>query len=443
MTHRVSALVVLVGILGVPQITQAQFHPQGWRWRTALTSPQGSGGLVALSLDAAIYDRLLTPPDDLRVVNPSGALVPHVIQCGRTAASSTVATRPVQMMNRTYTPHRFSRVVLDFGETVTKNKLKVDLSGQNYRRKVTIEGGNDGKTWETVAERLFLFDVQARDESYRVDSLTFPENSFRYLRLTIENMPDDPERVEINGVSAFYEQPAGDPQLTRVEVVNRIIEQDKKTNSTVIALDLGSRHLPIQSLALVVDDALFQRGYIVEGRNTITDKVYRRGEEAWRAQEIETPWSSVSQGIFYRTRDQGRLIEMTEMVIPHAAYRYLRVIIKNNDDQPLAIRDVTVNRRTCGILLEAQAGAQYTLYGGNGKAGAPSYDFARLVPGMDISQLPQMVRGPIEELKPEEPQVPWSERHWYVITAGVIAAVGLMLWIIIPGLKREIANDNK
>src|SRR5437899_10308481 len=68
-------------------------------------------------------------------------------------------------------------------------------------------------------------------------------------------MPDDSERVEINGVSAFYEQPAGDPQLTRVEVVNRIIEQDKKTNSTVIALDLGSRHLPIQSLALVVEQA--------------------------------------------------------------------------------------------------------------------------------------------------------------------------------------------
>jgi len=37
--------------------------------------------------------------------------------------------------------------------------------------------------------------------------------------------------------------------------LNRIIEQDKKTNSTVIALDLGSRHLPIQSLALVVEQA--------------------------------------------------------------------------------------------------------------------------------------------------------------------------------------------
>lgn len=36
-----------------------------------------------------------------------------------------------------------------------------------------------------------------------------------------------------------------------------------------------------------------------------------------------------------------------------------------------------------------------------------------------------------------------EQAYWYVITAGVIAAVGLMLWIIIPGLKREIANNNK
>jgi hypothetical protein len=38
---------------------------------------------------------------------------------------------------------------------------------------------------------------------------------------------------------------------------------------------------------------------------------------------------------------------------------------------------------------------------------------------------------------------PWSERHSYVITAGVVAAVALVLWIIVPGLKREIANNDK
>ena len=124
--------------------------------------------------------------------------------------------------------------------------------------------------------------------------------------------------------------------------------------------------------------------------------------------------------------------------VPQSSYR-ARQKNKFNGHRP---------RSRISLPADSKPGAgcrasEYTLYGGNGKAGAPSYDFARLRPGMDISQLPQMVRGPIEELKPEEPQVPWSERHWYVITAGLIAAVGLMLWIIIPGLKREIANDNK
>ena len=443
MKNRSAALAVFFGLLFCAGILPAQLKPEDWAWRAPLTPPQGAGGMTALPLDGAIYDRLLTPPHDLRLVGQDGVLVPHVIQCGRTAAATAVIGRPVRIINQTYTPKRFSRVVLDFGESLLKNTLKVDLPGQNYRRRATLEGGVDEKTWETVAENLFLFDIQTRQESYRFDTLAFAENDFRYLRLTVENMPDDPERIAIDGVSAFYEKPAGDPQLARVEVVNRSIERDKKTNSTVITLDLGFRHLPLQNMTLVIDDALFQRAYTVEGRNTIRHKIYRRAEEAWRAEERDTPWSSVSHGTFFRRRDQGKLSEMTEAVIPHAACRYLRITIKNNDDQPLNIRDVVVHRRTCALLFEARSSSSYTLYGGNGKAGAPFYDFARLVPGMDIAALPQVNRGAIEPLKPEGPLVPWSERYWYVITAGVIAAVALMLWIILPVMKKEIGSSEK
>jgi hypothetical protein len=329
--YRLFALALSLGSLFGPSTSTAQFNPQDWGWRTTLTLSRGTGGMVALPLDGPLYDRLVTPPHDLRLVNDRGALVPHVIQCGRTTAASTVVTRPVQIINRTYTPKRFSRAVLDFGERIVKNRLAIGLSGQNYRRRVVIEGGDDGTSWETLAENLFLFDIQLPEHSHRVDTLAFSENSFRYLRVTVENMPDDPERIEIHGAIAFYEEPAGNPQLTGVEVVNRTVEQDQ----TVVTLDLGFRFLPLQSVALVVDDPLFQRGYTVEGRNTITHKHYRRAEEAWRAHEIETPWSSVSRGTFYRRQDQRKLSELTGAVIPHAAYRYLRVTIKNNDDKPL------------------------------------------------------------------------------------------------------------
>jgi hypothetical protein len=434
------AAALFLGSLAGQEVSPAQLDPREWNWRTTLVRPTESGGVAALILDEAIYDRLLTPPHDLRLVDQSSALAPHLVQCGRTTAATATVLRPVRIINRTYAAKRFSRVVLDFGESVLKNKLKVDLSDENYRRRATLEGGDDGRSWESVQEQNFLFDVQAPGQSLRVDTLAFPENSFRYLRLTVENMADDPERVEIKGVSAFYDEPAGEPQLTPVEVVSRNIEQDQKTHSTVVTLDLGFRNLPLQSVALAIGTARFERAHAIEGRNTITHKVYRRAEEKWRAEERETPWSSVATGTFYRREDGGKILEKTAATIPHAAYRYLRVTIENRDDSPLEIRDAAVERRTCALLFDSRPGAEYSLYGGNGKAGAPAYDFARLVPGMDIAALPRFAHGALEILKPEEPQLPWSERYSYWITGGVVVAVLLMLGIILPVLKKEMES---
>jgi len=66
-----------------------------------------------------------------------------------------------------------------------------------------------------------------------------------------------------------------------------------------------------------------------------------------------------------------------------------------------------------------------------------------LTPGADISGLPQLAHGAIKDLKPEEPQVPWSERYWYAITIGVIVAVVLMLWIILTALKKDMDSSQK
>lgn len=440
MKHPFLAAAFCLSVWVCPNTSAAQFKSQEWGWKTTVATGPGTAGMVALPLDEAIYDRMLTPPHDLRLVNKNNALVPHVVQCGRTTAASRMVARPVRIINRTYEPKRFSRAVLDFGEKAVKNRLKIDLSGENYRRRATIEGGDDGTAWEIIAENNFLFDIHVPGQAQRVDTLAFPDNNFRYVRLTVENMPDDPDRVEIFGASAFYEAPVGRPQLARVEVAERNIEQDQRTNAIFVIVDLGFRNLPLQTVRLDVGNSRFERAYVIEGRNSKRHKIYRRAEEAWRAEEVETPWSSVSLGNFYRREDQGKIWEATEAVIPHAAYRYLRVTIQNRDDSPLEIRDVTVKRRTCALLFDAPPGAQYTLYGGNSAAGAPAYDFARLVPGLDIATLPQLTHGVIETLRPEEPQVPWSERYGYLITAGVVVAVILMLAIILPVLKSEMGQ---
>lgn len=420
----------------------AQINPQEWSWRTIVATGPKSG-IVALPLDAVIYDKLHNAPNDLRLVEQGGTLIPHTIQCGRAVVATTTVPRPIRIIDRTYPPKRFSRAVLDFGDSTVKNKVTVDLSGSNFRRRVAVEGSDDRGKWEMIAENNFLFDIHVLGQAHRVDTLIFPDNNFRYLRLTVENMPDDPDRVEITGAKAFYQEPSGPAQLSPVEIVERRVEQDSKTNSTVIAVDLGYRNLPLEEIALVIEAAQFERSYVVEGRNSLKHKIYRRTEEAWRAEERETPWSSIRQGTFYRRRDDGKVIEATAASIPLANYRYLRITINNRDDNPLDIRDVAVRRRTCAMLFAARPEARYTLYGGSDKADAPFYDFARLTPGMDIIALPQVTHGDIETLKAEEPDVPWSERYWYVITGAIVISVLLMLAIILPVLKKQMKEGQQ
>ncbi|HEY1267033.1 MAG TPA: DUF3999 family protein [Candidatus Binatia bacterium] len=442
MRYQRAAAGLLFFLLFAVDAWSAQISPQEWSWRAGVAAGPESG-IVALPLDAAIYDKLHNAPNDLRLVEQSGTLVPHTIQCGRAVVATATIARPIQIVDRTYAPKRYSRAVLDFGGSTVKNKVTVDLSGSNFRRRVAVEGSDDRGKWEMVAENNFLFDIHVPGQAHRVDTLIFPDNNFRYLRLTVENMPDDPDRVEITGAKAFYQEPIGPAQLSPVEIVDRRVEQDNKTNSTVIAVDLGYRNLPLEQIALMIETPQFERSYVVEGRNSLKHKIYRRTEEAWRAEERETPWSSIRQGTFYRRRDDGKVSEATAASIPYANYRYLRMTIKNRDDNPLDIRDVTVQRRTCALLFEARPEARYMLYGGSDKADAPFYDFARLTPGMDIIALPQVSHGNIETLKAEEPDLPWSERYWYVITGAVIISVLLMLAIILPVLKKQLGEEQQ
>ena len=417
-----------------------QFETKDWQWRAALALP-GASGIVALPLDGPLYDALLNPPHDLRAVDATGALVPHAVRCGRTSAATETVARPVRVLNRTF-GEGHSRAVLDFGNRVLKNKLQVVVSGQNYLRKVTVEGGDDQTSWEVLGKDLLLFDIKTPEESHREDTLTVSENTFRYLRLTVENSINEAEPVVIQGVNTFYEVPAGNPQLAKVPIASTNVVQDEKAKTTTLTLDLGFRNLPLQDISLTIGNAAFQRSYRIAGRNTRTHKIYRSTEEAWSAQEIETPWSLVAQGMLHRRVSAGKTIESTGAAIPQAAFRYLQITIDNGDDAPLDIRDVHLVRRTCSLILESRPGTSYTLYGGNADAGSPDYDFSKTLKAMDIDGIPRIAPGTMETLRHAAPTVPWSEQHPHVMTAILVGVVLLMLWMIIPALRAAKAKSS-
>ncbi len=133
----------------------------------------------------------------------------------------------------------------------------VNLSGQNYRRRALLEGSHDGRVWEVVAEEVWLFDVSLPGQNFKVDAIKFPTNNFRYLRLTVYNMTDDPRRITIEAVKGAFQRAEMEKELVPVPVKQIVVSHDEKKNQTVIELDLAFRNLPVANLQVETPPPIF------------------------------------------------------------------------------------------------------------------------------------------------------------------------------------------
>jgi hypothetical protein len=130
-----------------------------------------------------------------------------------------------------------------------------------------------------VAEEVWLFDVSLPSQNFKVDTIKFPANNFRYLRLTVYNMTDDSRRITIETVKSAFQRTELEKELEPVAVKQMVVSQDEKKNQSIIELDLGFRNLPVAGIQLETTTPYFYRGYELLGRNEPKEKVgyYRAG----------------------------------------------------------------------------------------------------------------------------------------------------------------------
>jgi hypothetical protein len=397
---------------------------------------QSLSGFVSLPIPPEVFDESQPSLNDLRVVDENNSLVPHVIHWGRIRETRQQDWRSVRLVNTTFAPGKHSRVTVDFGEMVEKNLIQVSLSGQNYRRRALLEGSNESKGWEVVAEDLWLFDVSMEDQNFKVDTLKFPANNFRYLRLTVYNMTDDPRRITIETVKGAFQRIEKEKELLPVPVKQMTTSHREDKKQTNIELDLGFRHLPVVSLQFEIATPYFYRGYELHGRNEIKEKVPRKTETGSDIVEREVPWSFVHRGVLYRTQHKNKTTESLKVENLIAPYRYLKLRILNGDNRPLQIDRVFVYRRETRLVFQPQTGKRHMLLGGNPKVGGPDYDLSRAVKGLDELKLPVISLGPPTRIARKEPLAPWSERYSVVIWVVLIIAVGVMVGLIVKNLRK-------
>jgi len=381
-------------------------------------------GRVVVVLDRDVYEAARADLADLRVVDAEGRPVPYLLE---RVGEEPPAFKTPALLNRGFVRGRSATVTLDFAGPVLKRELVLSLSGDNFRRRVVVEGkGAHDQAWTTVTDAAYVFAVPpsaaaargADAIARRYETVTLPENNHQFLKVTVfkgEDETGDLEIREVRAGTAAVRRPrevALAPRLVRTEDVER--------RQTLLTLDLGARHQPFRAIELDVADARFFRGVTLEARPD-------PAPSPPALHPPPPPWRALAECAIYRYEEGGRTVENLRLELP-GRERTLRLRIHNRDDVPLDVRAVTVGAPVERLAFEAAAPSRYRLRYGAPGLGAPAYDLPRTVGDAALwtatareAPLQPPVRVPAPSDRP-----PWTERHPALLWAGLVATVVIL-----------------
>ena len=404
------AVVRCAGLLLVPAMAGAAATVE-----RAIVAP--GPGRIVVALDAAVYEGARADLGDLRVLDAAGVEVPYLVE--RVQDEVLLPVQRPRIENRSFRRGQEAQATLDFGVPTLKSQLTLSLSGDNFRRRVKIEGrARPDPRWVTLTDSAYVFAVPGPSAA-RYETVALPENNFPLLRVTVYHGPDDPPTIEILEAST---RPAPRRRPREVALAPRLVRnEDAPAHETILTLDLGARYQPLRGLRVDVSDPVFFRGVIVEAR---VDPPPLREGEAGRP----LAWRYLGECAIYRYEEGGEIREGLRVDVS-ARERVLRLRIRNRDDRPLAIRGVTAFVPVERIAFEARAGGQYRLRYGDPRLSAPTYDLARTAgdPALFAARAqPAALLGPQALAVAPPPPPPWTERNPVLLWAGLVAVVGAL-----------------
>lgn len=373
-------------------------------------------GRVAVRLDRDVFEAARADLGDLRLIDARGRDVPYLLDRAEPGGPAP-EIRPT-VRNRGWRSDGAATAVLDFGGRVGKRRLALRLSGDNFRRRVAVEGSEGAAGWTTLVDEDWVFAVPS-PEPARYETVDLPENDFPLLRVVVHPAPDEKDRPGI--VDAWVPGEGRAPRHEEALVPRWTQAQDTRARETWLTLDLGARHQPFDAVDLDVADERFFREVRLEARREP------------RVPGDPVAWEEIGRGQVHRLDHEGRRRECLR-IEARGRGRALRVRVLDRDDRPLQVRGISVRVPVERLLFEASGPGSYRLTYGSTDRPAPSYDLARTAG--DLAAWSESARpaplGPARRLAAaDEAARPWTERHPSLLWAGllgVVVALGALTW---------------
>lgn len=427
MTFRLSLQGVVFAVvfagLAASQDCQAEMPFKHWQFSRPIEAEKDAKEVLAAELDGKVYDASREDLGDLRITSSQGATVPYTI---RTQREVTQAKKLTSKVLSNEVGQLETVLLIDLGEEVRSyNEIKIVPKHNNFCRKVTVEGSQDNSQWHTIRKGIGVYSLSYQERQSYFASVTneiyagyglsryssqnlsfrFPEASYRYLRIAVPH-DEDKEPVELSDAEVYRSETA---ETEKASYPGRItgseVGEDGKSVSVVI--DLGSKNLPIEGIEIFSSQTNYFRQIEVQSSNDMKE------------------WKAAGSGTIFSILLDGSLSANNVIHFNETKSRYVKLKVLNGDNKPIKIDSVkAIGLKRFAVFLRDKDHS-YSLWYGNPKAEAVSYDIDRILNNRSFADFGGTALG--EELKnaayePLSDKKPWTEDKPYLLWAvmGII-----------------------
>ena len=388
------------------------------RWQYFQELAAAPGGRTAIELDREALAGARPDQADLRLYDAAGREVPYACRVRRKVHTSDVLE--AKQLDLGVRDGR-TEVTLDLGEYEGfHNEIELDLAGQNFRRRVEVQGSDDSRNWATLTDDGLVFRFASAGRSVDQRLVDYPDSRYRYLRVLISPDPAVDVmapalrearvrlRVETEGIERVYPTVYPTREPTR--------QDDRPASRYSFPVSDGA--IPVHSLKLELGAAPFSRPYrLLSGS----------GDEV----------REIASGTLASDGDGS---VSTTLRFQEAFVKELMLVVTDDRNPPLDIYAIEPAGAARHVLFENQGLAfPLRLYYGNPDAAPPNYDYDKQVPAVLEDAPPPLDLGP-RQLNPNyrPPELPVTERAPWLIYVVLAAAALALLWLL-RGVVRDAA----
>jgi len=345
---------------------------------------------------------------DLRVVTAARQEVPWTIIVCR--PEKIHERLPVRMGNLSQTENGETWLELRVEKPESAvSAIEIITPDSDFSRQVQVLGSRDGNHWNSLRNDGVIFD-SSLEENLRHTKITFPESTFPYLGLKVNNGGAQP--LNITGVQALQNRSSpGQTYTIGGKVEGQTVLTSTHESAVTIRMD---QVFPLDRLVIKTLDRNFQR--------TVEIRIKGKGGN----------WIYWAQGSVFnieteKIRESDLTIEMPEITTEQ-----FRLVFRNLDSPALKIDGVTGQGYHRLLVFKEQGHRKRYLFWGNPAARKPQYDLAGLLVKQQADDIPRAYLGPVQtnpKYGGDKARKPFTERYKHLLYAVVVLVIVGLLFL--------------